>query len=656
VTTILVVDDNPQDAYLLQRVLARDGIEFVEARNGREALERSATREVDLVISDILMPVMDGFSLCREWKAHPARKAIPFVFYTATYVDKKDEELALQAGADLFLVKPAEPALLRGQVEEMLARRRSGQPSRIVDIADEAPFLQEYNSALIRKLEKKMLQLEETNRALRIKDLALASSASGVLLATPAGKISYANPAMARLCGRSAPEIIERDLAELFDASAAPALARLPPSGPVELQLAAALPDAAPVFVQVTGHAVTGEDGGHVGVMLSCLDVSEEKRLRQELARIQRLEALSLFAAGVAHDFNNLLTALAAPLGDTEPPGDPCLTEEREIALAAFERARELTQRLLCFSRGDTPGRQPVDLRRLLDESVSLTLSGSSVRCERRYDVHLPRASGDPGQLSQVFSNLLVNARQAIKREGTVVVSAKELVIHAPGPLPAGRYLAVQVQDDGGGIAPEVLPHIFEPYYTTKPEGSGLGLATSAAIVQAHGGRISVSSRPGGGTTFEVLIPALSAEDAPEAHVRESPQPPRAAPGRILVMDDQPATLALIHRGLERAGHAVVVAGNGEQALLELERARWRGQPFDLTILDITVQGGMGGVQALSRLRQQHPHLPAIATTGYSDRAVGEGLRAHGFSYVLPKPFLLHELLSAVTALLPSDR
>lgn len=653
-STVLIVDDNPQDAYLLRCMLAADGFRVVEARNGREALKRAAEDKIDLVISDILMPVMDGFSFCREWKSNLENKSIPFVFYTATYVDKKDEDLALNLGADLFMVKPADPEVLRKQVAAVMAKRSDDRLVRTVEPTDEVPFLQQYNAVLVHKLEEKLLQLEKTNQDLRIKDLALASSASGILLAAPNGRVSYSNPAMVRLCSQLGVEILGQPLERLFaqPETLTEWLSSGQPKGPLELQLAPAPEGVSPVWVQVTGHAVTDDQGHRLGYMLSCLGVSEEKRLRQELARVQRLEALGLFAAGVAHDINNLLTAIYAglDLSGIEQTPETDRTMDQEMALAAFERTRDLTRRLLNFSRGSPPQRRSVDLKQLLEESLSLALSGSSVQCERHYISPMPSVLGDPGQLAQVFNNLLVNARQATQDRGSIVVSAKESQQQVSGPLAPGRYLSIQIRDDGPGIAPDVLPHIFEPYFTTKTGGSGLGLATSQAIVQEHGGQLSVSTREGKGATFEVLIP-LSL-DAPESIRRQPSGTERLATRRVLIMDDQAAIQALLQRGLERAGHSVVATGNGEQALLEFERERGQGRSFDLAILDVTVRGGMGGVETLSRLRQIDPRLLAIATTGYADETVKQDLLARGFVHVLPKPFLIHELLGTVKAVL----
>ena len=654
--TALIVDDNPQDAYLLRCVLAADGFELVEASNGREALQRATERPVDLVISDILMPVMDGFSLCREWKKDPARRRTPFVFYTATYVDKKDEDFALNLGADLFIVKPADPSFLRERLAHVLAKRRSDRVGNGAQGDGEVPILRQYNAVLIHKLEDKLFELERLNQALRIKDLALATSASGILLTAPSGEVSYANPSMARLCGKPGTDLVGQRVERLF-VNPEPVVAWLSSSaapGPVELQLVASAGQP-PVWVQVRGHVVTDEGDRRLGLMVSCLDISGEKRLRQELARVQRLEALSLFAAGVAHDFNNLLMSMYAGLDlpeverlpESERGGD------QAMALAAFERAKDLTRRLLTFSKGSTAKRRAVDVSLLLDESVSLALSGSSVRCERRYASSLPSAWGDAGQLAQVFSNLLVNARQAMKDRGTIVVSARVDELPASSGLAAGRYLSIEVKDDGPGIPPDVLPHVFEPYFTTKSEGSGLGLATCQAIVQEHAGRLTVATGPSEGTTFEVLIPSTPevAEPAPGA----TPVPARSSTGRILVMDDQVSIQALLQGALERAGHSVVATSNGEQALLEFERARAEGRGFDLVLLDITVRGGMGGVEALAKLRRLEPRVVAIATTGYSDDGAQDDLRTQGFVHVLPKPFLPHELLGTIKAVLSPD-
>jgi two-component system, cell cycle sensor histidine kinase and response regulator CckA len=655
----LIVDDNQENRYLLKCLLSAEGYEVVEANNGREALESTKTNQFDLAISDILMPIMDGFSLCRAWKSNPELSQIPFVFYTATYTDPKDEVFALSLGADQFIVKPMDPVALREQIREVVQRQRGGALNRGAQTSsEENPYLQQYNAVLVRKLEDKLLELAQANQALLVKEFAIASSTSGVVLTDLFGTITYANPAMCRWCGRSPADILGHNMDQLVglpdDWTAR--ISGADREWHVEAQLKAETDVGAAVWLRVSAHKIVAQDGQQLGIMLSCQDVSEEKRLRQELSRIQQLESLGQFAAGVAHDFNNLLMSIFAAL---ELDGIPDVSdrerqEYRAMALAGFERAKDLTRRLLVFSKASVTNRRAVDLCQLLEECIALGLSGSGIQCERQYAPGKHWVFADPGQLSRVFSNLLVNARQAMRDRGSMVV-----VVDVGGPKQDERAgagalgcVTVRITDSGPGIAPDVLPRIFEPYYTTKAEGSGLGLPTSQAIVLEHGGHIQATSQPGVGATFEVCLPR-SVEGCEPPRLAAAEKPTGSA-GRILLMDDQATIQALTQRTLERAGYSVVVVGNGEQALLEFARAKSLGLPFDLVLLDFTVRGGMGGVETLSEMRRSDKTVPAIASTGYSDQVTTMYLLEHGFSAVLGKPFLAHELLATIGTTLPS--
>lgn len=294
-------------------------------------------------------------------------------------------------------------------------------------------------------------------------------------------------------------------------------------------------------------------------------------------------------------------------------------------------------------------------MRQILDESAALALSGCAVRCERQYAEHLPGVLGDSGQLAQVFGNLLINARQAMGNEGRIVLCAEAAQDHPDdGGADAGKSVVVRITDSGPGIAPSDLPNMFVPYYTTKPEGTGLGLATSQAIVREHGGTIKVSSVLGEGAMFEVRLPALPQTAASVTSV--VPHAIAPASGRILVMDDEPIVRKLVERVLGRAGYRVVVAIGGEQALAEIRRGRAERDAFDLAILDVMVEGGMGGVETLSELRKIEPNLPVILETGYSDRSAFGNVRADGVAHVLSKPFPMHELLSTVKASIDDRR
>jgi signal transduction histidine kinase/DNA-binding response OmpR family regulator len=650
----LVVDDHPEGIYLLRCLLAAEGFTVLEARNGREALSIAQTQAIDIVISDILMPVMDGFSLCRAWRANPRLRAVPFVVYTATYIDKRDEDLALSLGADLFLVKPTEPEVFMEKVREILARRSQRPATQEQKQTEETPFLQQYSQVLVHKLEDKLTELEKVNQALRLKDFALASSSDGILFTRPGGDVAYANPAILRMLARTGEDILNKPVGALFASRKAfeQWFSDGAQQGAPELELAPALGASKPIWVRVQKHSITGEDQTPLGHMLSCAEVTEERRLRQDLARVQRLESLSLFAAGVAHDFNNLLMGIFAGLeldGGVPLDGKDC-EMNRALARAAYDRARDLTRRLLTFAKGGTAERRPTDMRQLLDDSILLGLSGSPIRCEKHYSQTPAVAMVAPGQLGQVLSNLLINARQAMNDQGVIRVE----VGPSDGASPAGqgpaRMIKLTIADSGPGIAPEIIDKIFEPYFTTKKDGSGLGLPTSHAIVSEHGGQMSVHSRPGGGATFEILIPAVEDQPAPVQSIAAAIE---AGAARILVMDDEIAIRSLLERGLGKVGYRVVVVGNGEEAVAELLRAQAARTPFQLAILDLTVRGGLGGVETLARLRHLDPNLLAIAITGYADQALQPDLRASGFATVLAKPFMLHELCSTIKAVLP---
>jgi len=655
-TIALIVDDHPEALYLLRRILEAEGYAVVEAGNGREALECAAKQRFDVVVSDILMPVMDGFSLCRTWKSDAGLRDIPFIFYTATYVDQADEELGMRVGADLFLIKPLEPQVLGAKVRETVLRcGQKAQSSPAPPDEDSAPFLRQYNEVLVHKLEDKLEQLEEANQALRLKDLALASSHNGIVLASPTGEILYANDTMLRLSGKSVADLIGKPVRELLLATTVFSnwLEQGEGAAPVELEIPADGVTSAAVWLRIERHPINDPLSSGAGFMLSCADVTQEVRLRQDLARVQRFEALSVFAAGVAHDFNNLLMAIYSVL-EMDRSKKVDVDERRSnlaMAQAAFERARDLIRRLASFARQGPLERRRVEMRQLLDESIALSLSGSDVKCETRYGNAPAIVSVDVGQMSQVFGNLLINARQAMGDRGKIVVELRtpaKLSLAGAPPVPA---VQVTITDDGPGIPTEVLPNVFEPYFTTKQEGTGLGLASSRAIVVEHGGQIEVRSTPGVGTSFDIILPA--ADGQAEVRAQESPSDyASACTARILVMDDQPGIRDLLRRGLERAGYALVTTTCGEEAIGEFASGNKHAGGFDLVLLDIHIQGGMGGEATLAELKRLDPGVLAIAMTGSVSESSTSRLLECGFARVLRKPFLLHELHGTIKAVL----
>lgn len=389
-------------------------------------------------------------------------------------------------------------------------------------------------------------------------------------------------------------------------------------------------------------------------------DLTARKQAEEDRLVLGKLESTGVLAGGIAHDFNNLLTAILLNLELAQlTRGTPADVLVRiEGAQKAALSARGLTQQLITFARGDAALPRMTDIGELLRESVPLALTGSSVRG----DVHAPSelwpALVDSGQIGQVIRNLVLNAREAMPKGGVITLRAENVVLGAGDRhnLEPGEYVHIAISDAGEGIRPEVLPKIFDPYYSTKQRGPqrgmGLGLTICHSIIQKHKGTITVESVLHHGTTFHIHLPA-----APRAVVEPvvpgHEAPARSArPGRILVMDDEPAIQQSVARALEQMGHTVEIAGDGRAAVNLHAIGRATGRPFAATILDLTVPGGMGGLEAIKVMRASEPGLKAVVMSGYANDAVMQDWTTHGFDAALKKPFDIATLREALEPLL----
>jgi CheY-like chemotaxis protein len=365
------------------------------------------------------------------------------------------------------------------------------------------------------------------------------------------------------------------------------------------------------------------------------------------------LEAVGILAGGIAHDFNNILTVVLGNITLAEmdaAPGTPQRRLLRDAHLATL-RARDLTQQLLTFAKGGDPVRAAVELPELLRESAGFALHGSSSRAEFDLPIDLWPVNADKGQLGQVIHNLVINAVQAMPQGGVVTVRAANECLRAGavGGLPAGEYVRITVADTGTGIPAEHLTKIFDPYFTTKQQGSGLGLATVYSILRKHQGHIEVESQPGAGATFHLWLPmARAGADAPVV----ATAPAAALSGRVLFMDDEAPILEMARNFLPRLGLQGECVPDGRAAIEKYREALQAGTPFDVVVMDLTVPGGMGGREALDHLRALDPKVRAIVSSGYSRDPVLANHRAHGFVGILPKPYGLEQFQKALEAVL----
>lgn len=393
---------------------------------------------------------------------------------------------------------------------------------------------------------------------------------------------------------------------------------------------------------------LTAIGGTLAATMAQHLARDQQRLLEQQARRAQQLESLGVLAGGIAHDFNNLLVGILGNLelaiDQLESTNLPDVQRRLTDARAAADRARGLVRQLLTFAAGRAPLKQTThDLANVVQEAGRFALHGASVGCSFDFAAELGTVAVDTTQIAQVVQNLVLNAAQASAPGATVRVRLTRQTLSTPEPpRAAGPWLCLEVADSGRGIPPENLERIFEPFFSSRPGGSGLGLAVAHSIVRAHGGHIQVTSRVDEGTTFTVFLPAESAADTARAtaHVAHS-----SHSGRALVMDDEPSVLRVAKLMLERLGFEVSSAPSGDDAL-GLVRASM-GAPFALALLDVTVIGGRGGYDILDELRRLAPATAVIVTSGYAERlpAPPAATRPHA---TLPKPFTLSELGHAV--------
>jgi len=382
-------------------------------------------------------------------------------------------------------------------------------------------------------------------------------------------------------------------------------------------------------------------------------EMTDALRESEKRALTNRLESIGLLAGGIAHDFNNYLMAIYGSLAmiRRELPADAQARELLEEAEVASLRAKNLTQQLLTFARGGKPVKKPVAIGRMVRQAVAFALRGSPVTCLFEIADDLWPAELDEGQMGQVLSNLVINAEQSMPGGGMIRVSAENLEVdhHTDLPLTPGPHLRVSIRDEGTGILPEHRQKIFDPYFTTKQRGSGLGLAVAQSVVTRHGGIITVASDPGKGSRFHVHLPADPKLRPPGAPGNRPTTRDRT--GRVLVMDDEAGVLKITGMLLADLGFQPEQARNGEQALELFRRALEEGQPFRLVICDLVVPGGMGGAELVQALRQLAPHTPVIAASGYTNDPVLAAPAAFGFDDALAKPFSVDELERALNRL-----
>jgi signal transduction histidine kinase len=543
--TILLIEDERQLRNDLQLLLQSAGYQVTIAANGVQGMQHIREQVFDLVITDLIMPGMDGFQVMDYLRDHDPETVVVAI---TGYVSTESAIRALRKGAYDYLAKPLDVDLMYSVVERALEKVR-----------------------LQKALQRSLAELQAREEQLLKAHMELEQR-------------------------------VEERTAALAHANAA---------------------------------------------LLE--QMAERQRIEDELLKARKIKSVGVLAAGIAHDFNNLLTgilgyvSLAKVVAQTNATVVAYLTAAEQ----ACQRATALTQQLLTFAKGGAPVRHTVSIVELLQECVSFALRGANVRGDIQIVKDLWPVDVDAGQINQVIHNIVLNAMQAMPGGGAVQMRAENIVLAAgvPFPLPDGRYVKITVQDSGCGIPKEVLSNIFDPYFTTKSEGSGLGLATAYAIVIKHEGYITIASEVGVGTTVIIYLPA--SQKAAVSATTHAPVP-LSGSGRILVMDDEDMVRSVSRHLLENLGYTVECVQDGTEAVAAYQRAQATGQPFAAVILDYTIPGGMGGLETLTHLRTIDPQITALLSSGYANNPVMADWAYYGFSGVVAKPYTLAQLQEAL--------
>ncbi len=634
----LVVDNSPVIRKILSHVLEAEGCLVQVAEDGLDALDCIARQRPDIIFTDLIMPRIDGEKLCSIIRHTPEWRDIFLVVLSG--VAMEDNDNTMRIGADICIAKGPETPM-SVHVKTSLARFHAGQRHGTRIEGMEGLYPREVTSELL--ISKKH------------RDIILARMTEGVVEMNQEGRIVMANEAAIDLFGLPEPQVLGRSLIQLLPewtgSEVALWLDRLDP--------AAAF---APLVFGYDNPVLFGErlvminlvpvaEGTGFFLIGILQDVSRRKLLEQrqrqlekELQRIQKLDAMSVMACGIAHDFNNLLTIISGNIEMARVVSkDVEVVNLLNESVKALDLTVQLIRQFTTFSDNYLPSKSQVSLRDLIEEVLARDLTDTAITFQITAQADGCAVTLDPDLVRQVFANLTKNAMDAINGVGHIEVAVEQVdgaqeAARTNQPLAAGDFVRVTFRDSGPGISPAIIGQVFDPYFSTKQKGAqkgmGLGLTIVHSIVKKHGGLVWIDAPPGQSCTVHLYFPQPEARFGDQRTARE-----RSRGRRVLVMDDEELMRLIIRKMFEHFGCEVVQSATGEEALALCRQAADSGRPFDLVLLELWIDGGMGGIDAVGQIRELMPGAVIVAISGDEGNAVMLRADEHQFTTAQAKPF-----------------
>jgi len=633
---ILIVDDSQHNITLLETMLSDAGYtSFVSIKDPRKTMSLYTSFKPDLIILDINMPDMDGYQVMKMLQTMNKDGYVPVLVITAQQ-DKCTRLKSLQSGAKDFLTKPFD-------ITETLMRIRNMLEVRLLHNQ-----IHDQNALLEQKVRERTKDLSDAQRIAQMGNWVWDIVRNTIHWSDEIYRIFGLNPREFDATYDEFMNFVHPDDKEAVRRSVNDAIYE---NAPYSIEHRIVLSDGTERIVHEQAEITFDENGKPLKMIGTVQDITDLKKREDELIKAQKLDSIGLLAGGIAHDFNNYLQGIMGYILLAQASADDGVKKLLKEAEKLIFQSKDLSSGLITFSKGGDPIRKTILISQLIKDSVLLVTSASRFDCQIAVPDSLWPVDADKGQLGQVFSNLAINAKQAMPNGGEINASAKNIEIdnRTQLPLNEGKYVRVTIKDQGTGISHEDIQKIFDPYFTTKKSGNGLGLSTCFSIIKKHGGHISVESEPGVGTTFCIYLPASmkiigKTQEPGVAKTESTGATSTDSKGKILVMDDEQTFRTVIGEHLKRLKYDVELAEDGNTAISLYKEAFRSQKPFNAVVMDLIVPNGMGGKEAVEELLKTDPDARAIITSCYVNDTTMSEYKKFGFRSALSKPYEISEL------------